>query len=438
MSCETPLQHKTKRRSSRDVTAGSPSPAASPFLKSKRSAHDLIFDMDEEDGEDLAPLSSLTERLREAASPNTRPSPTSVPSQRESSPFFNKTVSSIGAPLSFQRAPADAIPSPKDPGRPWGATPLPLTKLNIKEVIEQASSSRTSTLSIGLSAKITTEPKTSGSFTGKLSQKERKRMMQAQLQGDSSPLLAPEPAHASPSPASPWQLSAAKQRSASRTNLEPVLAPGSAPGARAPQLTMRQTIANPSTSFKQNTPTTSTIQATQSRSVSTPQVAPSPQSTPKAKQRQGSSSSKTPLNRPATDVPGFAISDKPVPIQSVQHAPQQTKELTLDQRSILDILSEQAIEKTAIKDFAAKRSLQEIQQEQEFQEWWEKESARVIEEEQAAAAKGKRDPGGSRGRGKKRGRGGKSEGKKKEKGEPVEAQARKVKVKPGPAKAQVS
>lgn len=430
MSSETPLQHKSKRRSSKDVTAGYPSPATSPILKSKRSAHDLIFDMDEEDEENLPPLSSLTERLREAASPNPRPSPTSVPSPRESNPFSNRTAPSSGPLSSFQRASADAIPSPKDPARPWGATPLPSSKLNIKEVIEQASSSRTSTLSIGLSAKAITEPKTSGSFPGKLSQKERKRMMQAQLQGDSSPQLASEPAPASPSPASPWDLSAAKQRSASRTSSEPMLGSGSASAARTPHLTMRQTIANPSTSSKQNTPAIPVAPDAQSRGVSTPPIAPSPKSTQKAKQRQGSSSSKK-----ATNAPGFAISDKPIPIQSVRHAPQRTKELTLDQRSILDILSEQAIEKTAIKDFAAKRSLQEIQQEQEFQEWWEKESARVIEEEQAAAAKGKRDTGGSRGRGKKRGRGGKAEGKKKEKGEASESQARKAKVKSEPAKA---
>ncbi|QDS72141.1 hypothetical protein FKW77_004181 [Venturia effusa] len=437
MSSETPLQHKTKRRSSKDVTAGLSSPTMSPTLNSKRSVHDLIFDMDEEDEEDLPPLSSLTDRLREAASPHTRSSPTSFPSQPGDSPF-SKAALSNAAPLSFQRASADAIPSPKEPGRPWGATPLPSSKLNIKEVIEQASSSRTSTLSIGLSARGSTEPKSSGSFTGKLSQKERKKMLQAQLQGNSSPVLAPEPAQASPSPASPWQLSAAKQKTASRTNSESLLAPGLASEPRTPHLTMRQTIANPATSSKQDTAKMIIPQASQSRSASTPQVSYSPQSAPKAKQRQGSSSSKIPATKPATDVPGFAISDKPVPIQSVRHAPQRTKELTLDQRSILDILSEQAIEKTAIQDYAAKRSLQEIQQEQEFQEWWEKESARVIEEEQAAAAKGKREPGASRGRGKKRGRGGKAEGKKKERGEPADSQLRKSKVKSEPTKAQAS
>lgn len=417
MLSETPSQQKSKRRQSKDMATNSPSPAASPTLKSKRSAHDLIFDMDEEDEGDLGPLTSLTERLREAASPDMKTSPTSISYQRENSPFLSTTVPSTSDALSFQRASADTIPLPKTPGRPWGTTPLPSTKLNIKEVIEQASSSRTSTLSIGLSIKATTETKSSGSFTGKMSQKERKRLMQAQVQGDNSPLLAPEPPQASPSPASPWQMGSAARKSASKTNSDSVLAPELASESRAPRLTMRQTIANPSTSSKQSIPVTAPLQARQPRSASSSQIVGSAKTTPKAKQRQGSSS-KAPATKLATDTPGFAISDKPVPIQSVRHAPQRTQELTLDQRSILDILSEQAIEKTAIKDFAAKRSLQEIQQEQEFQEWWEKESARVIEEGQADVAKTQHDPkGASRGRGKKRGRGGKTKGKDKERSE---------------------
>jgi hypothetical protein len=80
-----------------------------------------------------------------------------------------------------------------------------------------------------------------------------------------------------------------------------------------------------------------------------------------------------------------------------------------------EILSQQLIEKTVIKDFAAKRSLQEIQQEQEFQEWWDKESARVREEEESAAkgpsSRGERRDNAARGRGgKRRGRGGAASG----------------------------
>ena len=55
--------------------------------------------------------------------------------------------------------------------------------------------------------------------------------------------------------------------------------------------------------------------------------------------------------------------------------------------SMDDILTEEQAVKDSIKGAVAKRSLQEIQQEQEFQEWWEKESARVMEEEEALQEK---------------------------------------------------
>jgi len=76
-----------------------------------------------------------------------------------------------------------------------------------------------------------------------------------------------------------------------------------------------------------------------------------------------------------------------------------------------EIVAHQLAEKDLIKEAAAKRDLQEIQAEQEFQMWWEAESARVQEAEQKAAAgpakasKKPRSRGGGRGRGGK-GRGG--------------------------------
>lgn len=65
-----------------------------------------------------------------------------------------------------------------------------------------------------------------------------------------------------------------------------------------------------------------------------------------------------------------------------------------------DILSQQQTEKDIIKEAVAKRSLQEIQQEQEFQEWWDQESRKVrLEEEEAAATMKGGEGGGARGRG---------------------------------------
>jgi len=75
-----------------------------------------------------------------------------------------------------------------------------------------------------------------------------------------------------------------------------------------------------------------------------------------------------------------------------------------------DILSQQQAEKISVKEAVAKRSLQEIQQEQEFQAWWDQESRRAIEEEEATARllnnadPGPRLKGGARGGAVQRGR----------------------------------
>lgn len=74
-----------------------------------------------------------------------------------------------------------------------------------------------------------------------------------------------------------------------------------------------------------------------------------------------------------------------------------------------EIVAHQLAEKDLIKEAAAKRDLQEIQAEQEFQLWWEAESARVQQAEQRAAAspaKAAKKPRSRGGRG--RGGGGKS------------------------------
>jgi hypothetical protein len=85
----------------------------------------------------------------------------------------------------------------------------------------------------------------------------------------------------------------------------------------------------------------------------------------------------------------------------------------------MEILSLQEAEKTLIRDAAAKRSLQEIQQEQEFQAWWDEESKRVIqEEEQRKRAEDRAVRTAARGRSKGRGgRGGRGKGQDKKDGE---------------------
>lgn len=60
------------------------------------------------------------------------------------------------------------------------------------------------------------------------------------------------------------------------------------------------------------------------------------------------------------------------------------------QLSMQDIIAQQALEKDIIQQKVAKRSLEEIQQEQEFLEWWNKEAERVRLEEEAQANKAKK------------------------------------------------
>ena len=107
--------------------------------------------------------------------------------------------------------------------------------------------------------------------------------------------------------------------------------------------------------------------------------------------------------------------------RSVRHIPlpQHSPTSPSQHLSMMEILSLQEAEKTSIRDAAAKRSLQEIQQEQEFQQWWDQESRRVIEEEAQTkrlldrAAKSAARGRGSKGRG---GRGGKAKGQEKKVG----------------------
>jgi hypothetical protein len=71
--------------------------------------------------------------------------------------------------------------------------------------------------------------------------------------------------------------------------------------------------------------------------------------------------------------------------------------------SLADIIVQQKREQDMVKEAVARRSLQEIQQEQAFQEWWDQESRRTQEEEarRVAREKGKERKRGRSGRGRK-------------------------------------
>jgi hypothetical protein len=72
-----------------------------------------------------------------------------------------------------------------------------------------------------------------------------------------------------------------------------------------------------------------------------------------------------------------------------------------------EIVAQQQLEKDVVKEAVAKRDLQDIQAEQEFEEWWTRESARVQEAEKRDAAAASKSSKKHRGRGGRGGRSGK-------------------------------
>ncbi|KAI9659653.1 MAG: hypothetical protein M1831_003734 [Alyxoria varia] len=286
--------------------------------------------------------------------------------------------------------PEDAYPrkeSYNSTDRPWGSTGLPMGKLNMKQIMEQASSSKTSSLSLGLRSEVKAQEKKIGSFGMKISQKERKRQQQNIEQLDNTSKRPSQPPVA-PTSASPWNTVSKPTKpsgeSPATTTTMPIKPENQSRATSTPQLTMRQTIANsptPSKGFSR----ADTSAKPQQRSVSTPQN-----------------------NQKPSAVGGNVSSDsQSTPVRSIRY--QNSTEpagssQSLAYRSLADIISQEEAGKAAIKDAVAKRSLQEIQQEQEFQEWWDKESREVQEAARASSTKEK-GRGNQRGKHQRRGKG---------------------------------
>jgi alpha-tubulin suppressor-like RCC1 family protein len=339
---------------------------------------------------------------------------------------------------------------------PWAATPSPGAKLEMRDIMAQASSSRVSNLSLGIAAsrEKASEDASAARSAAKMSQKERKRMQQVQQ----SAVVEIEEKIAA-KVASPWQV-VSGQKIPSLKDVIGDKPPSPGPSSRpqpanrtsnTPQLTMRQTIANPKPSPKPpaafaaspkslgpGSPITSGHPSPRlgpQRVPSAQAVAKSPApASPRIQAQAGPSlpvrptptprqSQPQPQRKPSQQTAASTLAPPPPPdltsrsfpsIQSVVHNPRAAEPAL--QLSLQEILEQQQYEKDIIKEAAAARSLQEIQAEQEFQEWWDKEAARMKEDEEFARliAEGKTPE--QAGAGKKKGgrRGGKPQEKKKE------------------------
>jgi hypothetical protein len=398
----SPLKQRTRRRASREGKPEAHSPMATPALKGKGSMPDLMFEMSDAEEED-----ELETRIPppqfSSSSAAKLPSAGHVESPRDSWPDVRRNSRTLSHDLGINQnaniSPMSPLPNKplveRTPGQPWGSTPLPGTKLDLKDIMAQTPNDKPSNLSLGLSQQ-EKEQKAAASFQAKLSQKERKKLQQAQLLGQPATIAKPQPA---PPTVSPWQV-----KSHIKPSMSPAISPGPQPGSQpartssTPHLTMRQTVANrgaaPKTKEQSSSP-----QASRTVSGS----APSSQNRPTPSSERGMSVSTTPIPTP----------------HSVRHIPLPTHSPTSPSQhlSMQEILSLQEAEKTYIRDAAAKRSLQEIQQEQEFQQWWDEESKRVIQEEEQRRRADERAAKASRGRGKSRGGRGRGKGKESKEGD---------------------
>lgn len=372
----SPLRQRTRRKVSNAKAAMSPSVA--PQLKDKGSVPDLMFEMS--DGEDHGDQAETIPPPKFTEGPKKQSMQTPVGSLDTQ---WSNVVWKSGTPSQAPRHDEMTTPQKetRTPGQPWGDLPLGGDKLDLRDIMSQDTPVKPSNITLGLNQQTKREG-SPGSFTAKMSQKERKRLQQAQQLGQS--IEKPQPA---PPAMSPWQASPHRKPT-------PAITPSSSPAvdARPPaprasssaQLTMRQTIAKSGPASKQ-----------------------------KGKQAAKSVSSDahpSPI-RPPADGPGMSVDTTPIPTpHSVRHIPlpshspsSPSQHLTLE-----EILSAQQAEKILIRDAAAARSLQEIQQEQEFQQWWDQESKRaILEEEQRQRAEERAARGGrSRGRiGRNKGKG---------------------------------
>ncbi|TVY90874.1 BTB/POZ domain-containing protein [Lachnellula willkommii] len=398
----SPSQEKLRRKSK-----GLRNEPFSPIIRPKDSTVDLMFDMDDDepfgDGNStslsLDPVRESTAKAKvKDASPSTKEpwageDPRSMPDEEI---FTLPTkLSGVGTP----NTPETAAQS----SNMWSSPALPSSKLNMKEIMAQASSGRTSSLSMSLSvqktrgatsndeinSRVDTSSKTA---PPKVSQKERKKQQQQALQqAMSSPQINVEQAGEKAS--SPWQIAATGPKTSLKDVLkEPTSSPGLTPKSAefsvpSRPLTVRRT-ASPDTRF-----------SGQQRSNSAREFTKEHSSSPAGLSRATSGSK-----------PGKASP------HSKSYIPPVSKAEPSLQLSMSDIIGQQRREQEVIKEAVAKRSLQEIQEEQAFQEWWDQESKRAQEEEASrgkgsasGAARGGKS-GGGRGRGGNRGRGGRGRG----------------------------
>lgn len=359
----------------------------SPTLKARQSMNDLMFQMDDESAMSPTPVrkgkAPMTISLAEDMDDLSQPPALSLAfSQGDSlgdTSYLEPGVGSLGngavGGLAMSTTPTiQPTPPTASKGAPWVSPDISGDKRNLKDIMAETSTSRVSNITLGMTDRSSAQ--TAGTFSQKMSQKERKRLQQIQAQ---EALEAQQKAVAD-SRQSPWQMVSKKPTPNPHDDVVEKHGTNQPKTIQKPAMTLRQTVAgSPSI-----------------RPVSKPGPSPNGQGRSVSQPLPGPSTNAKPI--PANTTP--ALKAKPSPslspvstpqpiIQSIRHTPRAERYLPgpAGQASLASILLQQQAEKDEIREAAsAKHKLQDIQAEQEFQEWWDKESKRVMEAEAAAAA----------------------------------------------------
>ncbi|KAL1960369.1 hypothetical protein VTO42DRAFT_8329 [Malbranchea cinnamomea] len=360
----TPSTQKIRPTAVSPNDTGTKSVQATPPLKPKQSTGDLMFQMDDIHGPSTPSKEPRTPLFRAEADTNPLTTPM-APTTPDDGGFLGgsgSTPTPFNLPQPALSKGKQSIKDSPDAGQPsstkspWRLVEPATAKIGLSDIMAEASTSKSSAVANGFASR--KDSGTAVSFVAtKLSQKERKKLQQQQMQK----ALA-EQKSSSPKPSSPWQTIPMRPK-------EPVAqAAAEQPKqeTRAPTkvaLTKRQTIAGtpPQQSQKNQPAILSQKQAPRNPIQATP-----------------------PRPAPKTDHPYQFTSPAyaPTPAEFSRQTGSPCTHL-----SLASILQEQQTEKDIIREAAtAKHSLQDIQLEQEFQEWWDKESKRVQEEAAAAAA----------------------------------------------------
>ncbi|EAW11298.1 BTB domain and ankyrin repeat protein [Aspergillus clavatus NRRL 1] len=360
----------------------------SPVLKSRQSTSDLMFQMD--DDPLLSPADSVKGKAavrgtRAAGSNENRPSTNSSAlgtSLNDRQFYRNRELpeesfpslqdNTLSASPSELRAAAlqqkqNGYPSSGTSETPWASSAVSTPKKELKDIMTEASEKRVSNLSLGMSAR----RESSSNSVSKLSQKERKKLQQQQLH---EKLVAQQKAKEAVQ--NPWKVSTPVKTPGNPDSPLCLEAKDTGPSQPAklgpkPSMTLRQTVAG------------------------TPPPRSTPTATPSPHPTRGASSGSQPVARSSTSGPSSAapaaspaspasLGNAQPAIQSIRHIPRPELYQTSfhspspNSLSLAAILMQQQTEKDELREAAtAKHNLDDIQLEQQFQEWWDKESRRV-------------------------------------------------------------